>query len=60
MGAYRNACIIRELLGREYYPVEKTIAFQEFVRMSTHHRTRHASASAPSTRPPTPRCCTAG
>ncbi|MYV38596.1 SidA/IucD/PvdA family monooxygenase [Streptomyces sp. SID1328] len=30
MGAYRNACIIRELLGSEYYPVEKTIAFQEF------------------------------
>ncbi|WP_374211212.1 MULTISPECIES: lysine N(6)-hydroxylase/L-ornithine N(5)-oxygenase family protein [unclassified Streptomyces] len=31
MAAYRNACIIRELLdGQEYYPVEKTIAFQEF------------------------------
>jgi lysine N6-hydroxylase len=30
MGAYRNSWIIRELLGREYYPVEKTIAFQEF------------------------------
>ena len=30
MGAYRNAWIIRELLGREYYPVEKSIAFQEF------------------------------
>ncbi|GAA2957292.1 lysine N(6)-hydroxylase/L-ornithine N(5)-oxygenase family protein [Streptomyces enissocaesilis] len=30
MSAYRNACIIRELLGSEYYPVEKTIAFQEF------------------------------
>jgi len=30
MGPYRNSCIIRELLGREYYPVEKTIAFQEF------------------------------
>ncbi|MEW2317144.1 lysine N(6)-hydroxylase/L-ornithine N(5)-oxygenase family protein [Streptomyces bauhiniae] len=30
MGAYRNASIIRELLGSEYYPVEKTIAFQEF------------------------------
>ncbi|MFJ4617922.1 lysine N(6)-hydroxylase/L-ornithine N(5)-oxygenase family protein [Streptomyces sp. NPDC088812] len=30
MGAYRNSCIIRELLGGEYYPVEKTIAFQEF------------------------------
>ncbi|MDT0403846.1 lysine N(6)-hydroxylase/L-ornithine N(5)-oxygenase family protein [Streptomyces edwardsiae] len=30
MGPYRNATIIRELLGTEYYPVEKTIAFQEF------------------------------
>ncbi|MGW7255028.1 lysine N(6)-hydroxylase/L-ornithine N(5)-oxygenase family protein [Streptomyces sp. NPDC054834] len=30
MGAYRNSCIIRELLGTEYYQVEKTIAFQEF------------------------------
>ncbi|MGW7366264.1 lysine N(6)-hydroxylase/L-ornithine N(5)-oxygenase family protein [Streptomyces sp. NPDC054841] len=30
MGAYRNAYIIGELLGSEYYPVEKTIAFQEF------------------------------
>jgi lysine N6-hydroxylase len=30
MGAYRNSSIIRELLGTEYYPVEKSIAFQEF------------------------------
>ncbi|MGX1549013.1 lysine N(6)-hydroxylase/L-ornithine N(5)-oxygenase family protein [Streptomyces adustus] len=30
MGPYRNAYIIRELLGTEYYPVEKKIAFQEF------------------------------
>jgi len=30
MGPYRNSWIVRELLGREYYPVEKTIAFQEF------------------------------
>ncbi|MEU9245272.1 SidA/IucD/PvdA family monooxygenase [Streptomyces sp. NPDC048385] len=30
MGPYRNAYIIRELLGSAYYPVEKTIAFQEF------------------------------
>ncbi|MDF3297648.1 lysine N(6)-hydroxylase/L-ornithine N(5)-oxygenase family protein [Streptomyces tropicalis] len=30
MGAYRNSCIIRELLGTEHYPVEKSIAFQEF------------------------------
>ena len=30
MAAYRNSCIIRELLGREVYPVEKRIAYQEF------------------------------
>ncbi|MEU9980159.1 lysine N(6)-hydroxylase/L-ornithine N(5)-oxygenase family protein [Streptomyces sp. NPDC050856] len=30
MGPYRNAYIISELLGTEYYPVEKSIAFQEF------------------------------
>jgi lysine N6-hydroxylase len=30
MGAYRNSWIIRELLGREHYPIEKTIAFQRF------------------------------
>jgi lysine N6-hydroxylase len=30
MGAYRNSWIISEILGRDYYPVEKSIAFQEF------------------------------
>jgi len=30
LGPYRNSWIIRELLGREHYPVEKAIAFQEF------------------------------
>lgn len=30
MAAYRNSCIIRELLGHEHYAVEKAIAFQEF------------------------------
>ena len=30
MAAYRNACIIRGLLGREYYPIERSIAFQDF------------------------------
>ncbi|WP_329310413.1 lysine N(6)-hydroxylase/L-ornithine N(5)-oxygenase family protein [Streptomyces sp. NBC_01262] len=30
MGPYRNSYIIRELLGREHYRVEKAIAFQEF------------------------------
>ncbi len=30
MAAYRNSTIIRELLGREHYPIEKSIAFQQF------------------------------
>jgi lysine N6-hydroxylase len=30
MGAYRNSIIIRGLTGREVYPVEQHIAFQEF------------------------------
>ncbi|MEV6596294.1 SidA/IucD/PvdA family monooxygenase [Actinoplanes sp. NPDC051346] len=30
MGPYRNSWIIRELLGREHYPIEKSIAFQTF------------------------------
>lgn len=30
MGPYRNSYLIRELLGREYYPVEKSVTFQEF------------------------------
>lgn len=30
MAAYRNSSIIRELLGREHYAIEKSIAFQEF------------------------------
>ncbi|CAL9442826.1 L-lysine N6-monooxygenase [Streptomyces sp. enrichment culture] len=30
MAAYRNAYIVKELLGREYYKVEKSIAFQQF------------------------------
>lgn len=34
MGAYRNSCIIRDLLGREHYPIEKSIAFQEFAAPS--------------------------
>lgn len=38
MGAYRNSCIIRELLGREHYPIETSIAFQEFAAPATHAR----------------------
>ena len=30
MAAYRNSTILREILGWEYYPVETSIAFQEF------------------------------
>lgn len=30
MAAYRNSYLIRELLGREVYPIEKSIAFQDF------------------------------
>jgi lysine N6-hydroxylase len=30
MAAYRNSCILREICGREVYPVEQSIAFQQF------------------------------
>ena len=30
MGAYRNSCILRAIMGREVYPVERSIAFQHF------------------------------
>ncbi len=30
MAAYRNSCILREIAGHEVYPVERSIAFQEF------------------------------
>ena len=30
MGAYRNSCIIKELTGREPYPIETSIAHQQF------------------------------
>ena len=30
MAAYRNSCILREITGREVYPVERRIAFQHF------------------------------
>ncbi|WP_104055763.1 MULTISPECIES: lysine N(6)-hydroxylase/L-ornithine N(5)-oxygenase family protein [unclassified Arthrobacter] len=30
MAAYRNSVIIAQMLGREHYPVERSIAFQEF------------------------------
>ncbi len=30
MAAYRNSYLIRELAGREHYPIERAIAFQDF------------------------------
>ncbi|MDN5655914.1 MAG: SidA/IucD/PvdA family monooxygenase, partial [Kocuria sp.] len=30
MGAWRNATILRQITGREVYPVERSIAFQDF------------------------------
>ncbi len=30
MAAYRNSCILRGITGREVYPVEQSIAFQQF------------------------------
>ncbi|HJV97541.1 MAG TPA: lysine N(6)-hydroxylase/L-ornithine N(5)-oxygenase family protein [Arthrobacter sp.] len=30
MAAYRNSCILRDITGREVYPVERSIAFQQF------------------------------
>jgi lysine N6-hydroxylase len=30
MGAYRNSVILAQVLGREVYPVERRIAFQQF------------------------------
>ncbi|MEH0152844.1 lysine N(6)-hydroxylase/L-ornithine N(5)-oxygenase family protein [Limibacter armeniacum] len=30
MGCYRNSSIIKAMTGREYYPIEKRIAFQQF------------------------------
>lgn len=35
MACYRNAYIIREMLGREHYPVERKIAFQQFTAPSS-------------------------
>ncbi|UNO42833.1 lysine N(6)-hydroxylase/L-ornithine N(5)-oxygenase family protein [Streptomyces sp. MST-110588] len=46
MAAYRNSCIIRELLGREYYPVEKAIAFQEFAAPGGAHPRRSVEVAA--------------
>ncbi|WP_314173046.1 lysine N(6)-hydroxylase/L-ornithine N(5)-oxygenase family protein [Streptomyces winkii] len=44
MAAYRNSSIIRDLLGREVYPIERSIAFQDFA----------APAPAPTTRTEAP------
>jgi lysine N6-hydroxylase len=44
MAAYRNSCIIRDLLGREHYPVERSIAFQEFGAPLPAHRPAEVGA----------------
>lgn len=38
MAAYRNSCILREIAGREVYPVERSIAFQEFGAPAEQHQ----------------------
>lgn len=45
MAAYRNSCIIRRMLGYEYYAVEESIAFQQFGTPAP-SRTRLAEAAA--------------
>ena len=48
MAAYRNSVIIREILGREHYRVERTIAFQEFgVARQNGETSQQTRASAP-------------
>ena len=48
MAAYRNSVIIREMLGREHYRVERAIAFQEFgVEPADAAATGPARTSAP-------------
>lgn len=37
MGCYRNAYIIREMTGRDYYPIENRIAFQQFAIAEEEH-----------------------
>ncbi|MER2137171.1 MAG: SidA/IucD/PvdA family monooxygenase, partial [Arthrobacter sp.] len=43
MAAYRNSTILREILGWEYYPVETSIAFQEFGLAGLERRTDGAA-----------------
>lgn len=45
MAAYRNSCILREITGREVYPVERSIAFQQFGPPPGTER-RHATGGA--------------
>ena len=65
MGAYRNSVIIAAMLGREVYPVEKRIAFQEFGVPATSCRTARTADEARPCEPldldRRPRaCCTPG
>ncbi|PRD41041.1 alcaligin biosynthesis protein [Phyllobacterium phragmitis] len=43
MACYRNSCIIRELLGRDYYPIERDTVFQHF---AVHARPSTSTARA--------------
>lgn len=53
MGAYRNSYILRALLGREPYPVERSIAFQEFgAPGGDAHRDGAATENTPGTAAP--------
>ena len=38
MGAYRNSVIIAAMLGREVYPIEERIAFQQFGALPQHQQ----------------------
>ena len=42
MACYRNSHIIRQLLGRDYYPIEDRIAFQTFAVPTKHAATEAA------------------
>lgn len=45
MAAYRNSWVIRALLGREVYPIERSIAFQDFGVPADLSRPQEASST---------------
>lgn len=48
MACYRNSCILRALTGREPYPVEESVTFQQFGVPATNADTTHSGAGIPS------------